>query len=545
MFPLNPSLPTIKAKCAIANIEALAALYPERVAVSDPLQPDITWRALATSLRQSIDWFNQVDPIKLGPIALLAQSNGDWLKAALGVLAAGRTLCPLDPKESAARLSNALKIVQPSLVLFDAAHQDLAQEAIAIEGRGRALALDELHAHESSCVAPLTSAVAADTDVSIIGFTSGTWGHPKPVEITYGALRSQMGALIDVAGIDESDRVLSMLPMHHMLEFVASVLVPLAAGASIRRLHGALPEPALAEIRRFGITRAVTVPGWLALLQRSLAAQDEPIATSPTNDDSPYRDLAHKRQTYPEIHAQLGPTFRHFVVGGAPLQADVASFFNRVGVPVWEGYGLTEAGPVVTLNTARHHRLGAAGRPLPATRLRIDTDGEILVRGPQVMRGYYGAAASSDVANPDTEGWLRTGDLGYLDDEGYLYLTGRKKSLICLSSGRNIQPEPIEASLGAIPCVREVAVSVIMDKTRQGKTDVCAIVVPNPTKQTPTTGVQHFVEDAVAKLAKNWPADQRPTRIVLRRAPLPRAGTGKLRRQEIVQWLETETGARA
>ncbi len=169
--------------------------------------------------------------------------------------------------------------------------------------------------------------------------------------------------------------------------------------------------------------------------------------------------------------------------GGAPLEDEVVRFFARIGVPVYQGYGLTETSPVISTNTPRAHRSGSAGRPLPGVRVKIEADdrwqreGEILTRGPHVMKSYYKQPELTSRVL-DAGGWLHTGDLGRLDRRGYLYITGRKKSLIALASGKKVQPEEVEALLEKSAAVKEVCVvgAAVAGGLKAAGEEACAVV---------------------------------------------------------------------
>jgi long-subunit acyl-CoA synthetase (AMP-forming) len=202
-----------------------------------------------------------------------------------------------------------------------------------------------------------------------------------------------------------------------MLEFTAGFLCPLWSGAQIHYSRSLLPDDAIGRIRALGITRVVAVPAWLALLKRALegyARHGNPRTGSTT-------ELRNHART------ALGGDFEHFVCGGAPLADDVADFFETAGVPVTQGYGLSETGPLVSTNTRVGFRRGSVGRPLSGTEIHFSDAGEILVRGPHVA-GRYRSDSGPGESVADSEGWFHTGDLGHVDADGFLYVTGRIKT---------------------------------------------------------------------------------------------------------------------
>ena len=218
--------------------------------------------------------------------------------------------------------------------------------------------------------------------------------------------------------------------------------------------------------------------------------------------------------------------------GGAPLDPEIVTFFDRLGIGVYQGYGLTEAAPVVSMNSPAANRAASVGRSLPGTAVRIDGGGEILVKGPGVMLGYWGDdAATRDAV--DAGGWLHTGDLGRFDDDGYLFVTGRVKSLIVLDSGKKVQPEEVEVVLARGD--RFVEVCVVGWRPAGGPYGgerVCAVVVPvEPMSEDEAT-------EEVRRLSAPLSPFKRPTMVRVHEGPLPRTVKQSLRRAEVARYLD-------
>ncbi|MGI8806751.1 MAG: AMP-binding protein, partial [Acidimicrobiales bacterium] len=209
-------------------------------------------------------------------------------------------------------------------------------------------------------------------------------------------------------------------------------------------------------------------------------------------------------------------------------------FFEDLGIGVYQGYGLTEAAPVVSMNSPGRNRAGSVGRPVPGTVVRIGVDGEILVRGPGVMLGYWNDVAATHEA-VDTEGWLHTGDLGRLDPDGYLFVTGRAKSLIVLDSGKKVQPEEVEAILSQGELFDEVC--VVGWRGASGGELVCAVVVP---ALPPMSDEQ--AADEVRRLSAPLSGFKRPTIVRVHQGELPKTAKRSLRRAEVVRLLEERAG---
>jgi long-chain acyl-CoA synthetase len=461
------------------------------------------------------------------PIAILAESSPAWGIVALATIASRNVLVPLDTSMEAEALAAVLRRVRPVILFSSATRFDDACTLAA----GNAELTDVRPLDPSQMEVALAEAAAAPVRCSdfkptpgtaVMAFTSGTTGSPKAVEISFDNLLFQIRALTARFSLRPSDRLLSLLPMHHMLEFTVGFLCPLWRGAQVNYLHSLLPDEVLERMRTLGITRVITVPAWLALLKRALARDAQSSSTL----------RSHTRQAF-------GADFEHFVCGGAPLADEIADFFETAAVPVVQGYGLTETSPVVATNVRSDLRRGSVGRPLSGTEAHISEAGEILVRGPQVAARYRLDSGSAQPVTDDA-GWFHTGDLGHLDSDGFLYVTGRIKTTIVLPSGKNVQPEEIEARLQTGEDFAEVCVVATGDGNSGGGEEICLVAVPSSRFVADCEAALEDVEQALQRRIRECLAClapyKRPRRVILRGEPLPRTVTGKLRRADVTKW---------
>ncbi len=507
----------------------------------------VTYVELAQRVKGVAAWLTARFPEGGESIAILSESSPAWGIVALATIASRNVLVPLDTSLEREALGKTLYSVRPG-ILFASQSSFEVVKGLVDEGAtvGEALCLDDSRINvplpDPLPEAPVSRSIKPTPGTALMAFTSGTTAAPKAVEIGFDNLLFQIRALTRRFSLRPSDRLLSLLPMHHMFEFTVGFLCPLWAGAQIHYLHSLLPDDALDEIRGLGITRVVTVPAWLGLLKRTL----EHGAGDGTA--SPSRQRARARESF-------GNDFEHFVSGGAPLADELADFYDAVGAPVVQGYGLTETGPVVATNAMGNIRRGSVGRLLDGTETTITADGEILVRGPQVASFYRldtGAAKSVS----DDKGWFHTGDRGHTDGDGFLHVTGRIKSTIVLASGKNVEPEEIEACLQDCDAVSEAGVVGLVDGPIDGPIDgvsggnsvsgeeICLVAVPAQAFRDACTEPDGDVEqallgrirDALACLAPH----KRPSRVILRDQPLPRTTTGKVRRPALTEWALAE-----
>ncbi|MCF7796192.1 MAG: long-chain fatty acid--CoA ligase [Lentisphaeria bacterium] len=327
-------------------------------------------------------------------------------------------------------------------------------------------------------------------DLLTLIYTSGTTGPPKGVMLTHHNLVSDINASLQVLHVDDNDTFLSFLPLSHSFERMAGHLLATSVGATIG--YAQSTETVLADMKAVNPSVMASVPRLYEKMYAGVQAKF--AAGSPLKQKIAHWAIetgkrhAVKRKNgsvggwlnmkngladklvFSKVKELLGTRFRFFVSGGAPLAADIGSFFDAVGIKILEGYGLTETSPVITVNPLEDYRFGTVGPPIPGVEVKIAEDGEILTRGPNVMKGYYrDEAATREAINE--EGWFYTGDIGIMED-GYLKITDRKKNLIVTAGGKNIAPAGLENALVLSPFIEQVV--VIGDKRRF----VSALIVP-------------------------------------------------------------------
>ena len=433
-------------------------------------------------------------------VALLSESRPEWLIADFAILTAGSVTIPIYPTLSAEQVAFILsdsratlaivsspaqleKVVSaaprvPSLraiVLIDPIPEGLASPVPVV-------AFDTVSANGHKTIVDgwgvareyqeRARAVRPD-DLATIIYTSGTTGAPKGVMLTHGNLAANVAGVLAVLDLNEEDTALSFLPLCHAFERTVAC-VCLASGVSLifaesidtiardllrvrptvmsavprvfEKLHARILEKGAqtSGLRRKVFDWALSV----AVRRGERIAAGRPIPATLA--------LASRiadGQVFAKIRDSIGGRLRWAVSGSAPLNRDLASFFLGVGLPILEGYGLTETAPVLAVTPPGRIRLGTVGPPLPNLEVRIADDGEVLARGPNLMRGYFERPDQTQAVIVD--GWFHTGDVGALDDNGYLSITDRKKELLVTSGGKKIAPQPIEERLRAHPLVNE------------------------------------------------------------------------------------------
>ncbi len=366
-------------------------------------------------------------------------------------------------------------------------------------------------------------------------FTSGTMGNPKGVMLTHANVACNIVDARKWVDLRGDDRFLSILPIHHSYECTDGFLLPLSAGATIfiaenlRRLAENMAE-----------TRTTAMLGvpllWHSIYKKIEAGMAEKgiwkvdAAKRLAGFTERFLGINIRRKLFSQLHARFGGCLRIFISGGAAIDPSVARGFRELGIEFLQGYGLTESAPIITVNRNRAFRDNSAGLPLPSVEVGIAEDGEILARGPNIMIGYYNNPDATREALED--GWLHTGDLGYVDDSGFLYIQGRKKSVIVTPAGKKIYPEEVEAELLKSPCIAECIVCGHVDEA--GEEIVEAIVVPD--REHPAFGgldeakieklLQKEIKDRCQKLA----SFKRVTKITVHFEELEKTTTKKIKR---------------
>ena len=343
------------------------------------------------------------------------------------------------------------------IVMDDAAADGDAMSFTELLRRGAAEPLPEAEWRRDAL------AVTPD-DLATLIYTSGTTGDPKGVMLTHGNLASNVVAGLAVLPLRDTDECLSFLPLSHVFERMAGHYCMVQAGTVINyatsidnvpaEMLETRPTVVLSVPRLYEKIYARVLDGvsksspirrrifrWARRVGETWAEYD--LSRRPVPGGLRFRYRIAHRLVFSKLRARVGGRLRFFASGGAPLSPEIAKFFYAAGLPILEGYGLTESSPVIAVNTFGAVKLGTVGRPIPGVEVRIAPDGEILTRGPHVMKGYFGKPeATAEAIDPD--GWLHTGDIGVLDAEGFLRITDRKKDIIVTAGGKNIAPQPIE-----------------------------------------------------------------------------------------------------
>ena len=329
----------------------------------------------------------------------------------------------------------------------------------------------------------LNAEIDADK-MGIMLFTSGTTAMSKAVMLSHKNLVTNVMDINQRFDLTEEDRFLSFLPLHHVFECTVGFLYPISIGGSIAFCEGV--KHMADNIKEFGITAMISVPAVFDIIYRKvMKAIEKKGKLQNLEKGKKISNLLLKvkidlrKQLFKEVHESLGPKLRLVVTGGAALDPETEKGFNDLGFDVEQGYGLTETAPVIAAETPKCRRLGSIGKKFPSVEVKIDNPdeegiGELMAKGPSIMLGYYeNEEATKDAL--DADGWFHTGDLARIDKDGFIYISGRKKSVIVLNNGKNVFPEEIETLLNKVEGIKE---SFVYEKKEDdGDVKVCVKIV--------------------------------------------------------------------
>jgi long-chain acyl-CoA synthetase len=444
-------------------------------------------------------------------IALLSENRMEWAMADLATLSVGAVVVPIYPTLVPHQIEFLLADCEPAAIFCSTGEQlakldrlqkpiDSLRHILSFERVPQADVLTlgklrelgrvhmEAHAGEVSRRADLVG----PGDLATIIYTSGTTGNPKGAMLSHGNLAKNVAVSLQVLALRPSDSCLSFLPLSHIFERMAGYYAMLARGVSIAYAESI--ETVAADMLETRPTVMISVPRLYekiyarvlasassgGTIKRKLFFWARGVGARWTSRKVAGRSigpgLGLQRKiadslVFKKLRARTGGRLRFFVSGGAPLAKEIAEFFYAAGLQVLEGYGLNETSPVISVNTFEHFRPGSVGRPVPEVDVRIADDGEILTRSGCVMQGYYRRPAETSEAIVDD--WFHTGDIGHLDDDGFLFITDRKKDLIATAGGKKIAPQPIENELKLSKYVSEAV--LVGDQRRY----IVLLLVPN------------------------------------------------------------------
>ena len=385
-------------------------------------------------------------------------------------------------------------------------------------------------------------------EMRIMLFTSGTTSKSKVVALSHKNLISNVMDYASVVDVNSDDRILSFLPLHHVYECTVGMLVSLYVGAERAFCDGI--RHIVENLNEYKITYAAFVPAiyelmykniWKMIEKKGKVEETKELMQEYKDKSMQYKDksMQEKKEVFKEIHDMYGGCIKLFITGAAALDKEVIETFRNWGLNLCQAYGLTETSPIIGIETNEHHRVGSIGRPIPHVEARIDEAdddgvGELVVKGPNVMLGYYNNKKATDSVMED--GWFHTGDLARIDEDGYIFICGRKKSVIVLKNGKNIYPEEMEGLVNKIEGVKESFINIKIHVKIVFNKDI----MKEAYKVEKEEDIYRVLTEKIKEVNSVMPKYKAIRGIIVSEEPLIKTTTGKIKRQANLELIEEE-----
>ncbi len=499
-------------------------------------------------------------------LAIVADNHPRWVAAYLGIIAAGCAVVPLDTALHADQLAKLLKDSGSSALFCDARHAQAAREAVADLNLGLVLmdpdrmVQHSIHEHWLGNLPAIFDggpgkfqpAQSVPEDLASLLYTSGTTADPKGVMLTHANFLGEVEAVFNWVDIGPEDALLGVLPMFHVLAQMANLLLPLVKGSRVVYLETLNTTELLRALRERNITAFAVVPQFFYLIHERIF---EEIENRGALTQKVFKALVAFNRSlrkvgvnagsilFGKIHQTLGQKMRYLVTGGSRFDPEIATDFHNLGIDVLQAYGLTETTAAVFANSPNNNVIGSVGKAMKGVEGKIvdlqpqeddsPATGEIVLRGAVVMKGYWNRPDAT--AAVLREGWFYTGDLGYFDADGNLFLTGRRKEVIVLSNGKNIYPEEVEAHYLKSPYIKELAVLGLEGKPGEGGDRLHAVIVPNfdVLRQKKIVNAKEVIRFDIESLSQQIASTKRIGSYEIWQEDLPRTTTRKIKRFEV------------
>jgi len=418
-------------------------------------------------LLEQIDYYTVKYINKQGKkVLLFSENRPEWVFVLYAAWKSRCIVIPVDHLSTSEEVAYILSDSRPEMVFCSEAKIKVVESAILIS-----YCHPELLVFEETGLSGQTSGQGHAgikfpelSDIALINYTSGTTGKPKGVMLTFENLLTNIVAVSELVPIITRDeRILMLLPLHHILPIMGTVVIPLYAGSLVAMAPSMSSEDIIQTLQKHRISIIIGVPRLYNAIRKGI--MDKIKKSRIASFIFTVARLADSRRLskflFRKVHQKFGGSIKYLVSGGAAIGRQVVKDFEILGFELLEGYGMSEAAPMITFNRPSHVKIGSVGQPVPGVLVEL-REGEVVAKGYNIMKGYYNKPKETQEVL--VNGWLHTGDLGFIDQDGFLYITGRKKDLIILSNGKNINPEEIEEKLEKIsPAVKEAGVYALND----------------------------------------------------------------------------------
>ncbi len=555
----------LKSKNIRHLFERSVELYGKLPSIAFVDEKPVLYRTLFNKIKELIAELIQHHIQPGERIAIVGDNSPNWVTAYLAVTSFGGVAVPILPNFPEEDIRHIIRDANCSAVFASEKHQHVLEGTgksdvrlvISLENLSFEVTQKKLSAQMRDKVQSFLGKIQGtpnadeiykalpypeEENLAAIIYTSGTTGHSKGVMLSHRNIVSDVISGVEKFPIGTKDRFLSILPLSHTFEATGGMLCPLATGVSIYYMKGLpTPQKLLLSMDSAKPTGVLTVPLVMDKIYRKrvLPKLQGNILTANLLKVPVFRKILHKAAGRKLIQS-LGGQLRFFMFGGAALNEDVEVFLRDAGISYSTGYGMTETSPILTINPFGKVRVGSCGQPIPDVELKIENQdpetgvGEIMVRGPMIMQGYYqNPEATREILNAD--GWLKTGDLGYIDEDGYVFIKGRSKNLLLAANGENIYPEIIEQHLIQNPYIQETVVYMESEKLK-------AKVYPdfdmintrmdemNVTNENKSEFIEKLLEEVRHEMNETFPSFSKLKELDVYPEPFEKTPTNKVKR---------------
>ncbi|NOQ22224.1 MAG: AMP-binding protein [Candidatus Aegiribacteria sp.] len=544
---------------------AVAERLPDRIAFSEPDRDgnyhSITYR----DLRKKVDALACaiLDSCEKPVVGLTGNNSIAWAITYLATMRAGGIIVPIDRELPAQEMLTIVHYSGANMLFFDERYAERFSEKLP--GKDIIMVVmntahcDGIPTHDdfirkgSGSAAALPETWDCDAPASIC-YTSGTTGQAKGVMLSQNNILSNIKQMHRVLVLQDDDVFLSILPVHHTFECTCAFLFPITHGGSIYICRGIRYVAEDMVNSRATILLAVPLL-WEAMYRKIFGAIQSMkggafryrLGLAISSIGEVFGNKGLRKKVFYKVHDKLGGHMRLCISGGAGIAPAVVDGFIKLGFTFLQGYGLTETSPILCVNTLNANRIGSVGPAVSGVTIRIDNpdiegNGEILAKGPNIMMGYYNnPAATAEVLSDD--GWFSTGDYGHIDDDGFIFITGRKKNVIVAKNGKNVYPEEIEMIIGVDPYILECMVAG--RKTETKGEEIWVIFVPFMGKfieyaeehgfSLTTEYLAEYMRKIVRSFNASQPIYKHIARFIIRENEFPKTTTRKVRRKEVLR----------
>ncbi len=509
--------------------------------------------------------------VKDNKVIVVGETSVQWITAYLSTVTAGGVIVPLDPGILEDEMVNFINLSEAKVVVYSKTFErfftergnELTSVEMFIQTDKSTFTLTTSESYEASRYTTFNNILALGEylysnlgeegfvlppqdkeKMSVLLFTSGTTGTSKGVMLSQKNICAVMKGIEPTLSImTKDDAVLSVLPIHHTYEMSAGILAPTLYGITINISDGI--KYVAKNMKQFQPTIMTLVPLFVATLYKTIMKSVQKQGKEKTLKRGVkisnflmkfHVDL--RKKLFAQVLEALGGRLKYFVVGGAALNPELVDNFKNLGVHISQGYGITECAPLISVISLTDYNPASCGKAMPGVQVMIDKEnpddltGEIVVKGDNVMIGYYNAPELTNEVL--SNGWFRTGDYGYVDKKGYIYITGRKKNIIIASNGKNVFPEEIEEYMSDIPLIEEVVV-VGREGEKKGDVDIVAIVVPNQEEcqaagLTDEEAIYNAIHEKINEVNKKLVAYKHIGKLEIRNEPFEKTAAKKIKR---------------